>query len=655
MIVVGYLVSAACKLGDDPLQGSPPDPVAEIGAAVTEADALALTVPESRAVLRLVNQESMEFLRDQVGISAVTATRTTVTRAGADLIDGTRDDVAYASVDAFVAATGAAPDEVSRLLAYAQDNGFFHESILELFRVNTVVAVDRCTQIYSFTLFADRDTRLHLNAYNSANQPSQFQLTATGPSGLNLSTALSEYPSLFIPGQGVANRTVTITVKHQSKNLCWSAQFVIRRQPAPTQSELGACGPDVRDLFVRFAQRGEPWRGIEDYTASETLPDGVQLWNCSRNITCSVHQYHLAGSMMGPLGPILQIEDRDSNGRLADRSLAFFDRDGNLVRTVSGQLYFTLPDGNLLVSNGMSAEAPGTDPMAGVYESLQSVTPSGSVVWERQIGRAQPPTRVVTTASGNLVVSFLRLNDSRVAESDRAGLYTLNLATGSDVIDTFVDRSFMCDTSSTSTICLQSQARVLARFAAWWQSESVAHGTPTSNPAQVCSATSCTTVHLDGWYVEDDGSEILEVGMDKLGSTSSFSHSILAFRAEGLSTWGGKIYRRLGPDKLLISAALAGTGSVAPGDEPWYFTKENLQVLLVHRAGGMEVGGRPALAPPAFGDLSTGVMMPGNKFYWTATSARRDRGLVQKVIDLDTFAVTSPPLRQQEGLCPPRR
>jgi len=118
---------------------------------------------------------------------------------------------------------------------------------------------------------------------------------------------------------------------------------------------------------------------------------------------------------------------------------------------------------------------------------------------------------------------------------------------------------------------------------------------------------------------------------------------------------GGRIYRRLGENRLLISEAFADSGTVGSNDSPWYFAYERLAVIGDH-PWQASVGGKPALAEGASGsDRSGGFLLPDGTLFWTSVSIRDDRSeIVRRVIDLETGQERAEaPQRNLEGLCRP--
>jgi hypothetical protein len=615
---------------------------------------------DESGILQVVNRLPLEVLRDRAGLSPEAAVSVLGHRSGADGVEGSADDDPIDSVDELLAVPLIGADEIARLLDFARAEGYVLEPVVELKYVSNLLGPSRCTDEPTyFAFYFDRDATLELNGYHSGGGGSaEFRLTAWTADS-TISSPWVEYPRLFIPIPPGQSQKVTIAVEHRgSGNSCWRGNVVLKKQPAPEM--LGACGSEPRNLFLRWIEERRPWHRNFDmqYVREELANDRVRIQYC-RAVSCVGWDYRLIGSVDGPRGPILQVEERDNyNGRLLLNAMLFVDREERRFHEVRGQLYFTLPDGNFLVSEAMGSDGTRTSAWIGVGETLRSVTPDGGINWTRRIGPGKPPLPVVVTANGNLVVSYLRLDDPTVARSEAAGIVTLDPATGQDVVDNLVDRSFLCQTNSSSPSCVASKARALGEFASWWAEESAFYGTwvRANPPNTICDDNdTCTTAGLRGWYVEEDGTDVLEVSLDSSGPNvyPLYTNRILFFEEAGVDEVDGQIYRRLGPDRLLTSLAMGSSLSPA-GVEPWYYTDEELHVLTRQGSNGAIVGGKPFLAPVGGLGTSTGAMLPDNTIYWTATSIREDRPLVRKVIDLDTFSASTAVPRQLEGLCRPR-
>jgi hypothetical protein len=318
-------------------------------------------------------------------------------------------------------------------------------------------------------------------------------------------------------------------------------------------------------------------------------------------------------------------------------------------------LRYRLPDENLLVEQHVEHWA-GPEY---AQSKLKSVSPTGEVAWDVQLP-LEPPVRIVTTARGYLVLPWRRRSAPQAAPS--AGIIVLDPRTGDEVAasgDSIVDRDFLCTGSSSRPDCVASRAGAVARFEAWWQATSTTYGSaPHSEPYSVYDPDSNSTTRavLTAWVPDQNGPSLLEVRLftDAFGAGKREQYRLISFVGEAMKTQsGGRIYRRLGENRLLVSEALADTGFIGPNDWPWYNATEILAVIG-EQPWKTVVGGKPALADSAGSDYSAGFMLADGALFWTAVSTRDGQTTQRRVIDLETGKERSEaPQRQLEGLCRP--
>jgi hypothetical protein len=526
-----------------------------------------------------------------------------------------------------------------------------HEPMVELFPVSM-----RAFDPHFFNLSGlDRDARLSFNWWtNGTPYPSLFRLTGTSPSGAITSSGdLSSSPVLAIhplPGE----TTLRVDIEQQSQAPDFRINFLAEQEI--TAAELGVCGDQIRDLFVRWVNSREPWRGNPWYIyAHETPPAAIQLtWR--QGVSGAVLDYKLRGVLDGTMGPILAVQVL-SNNRLALNALLFHDQQGQLRKTVNGLFYLPLVDGNLLVS---SALADGQ----GVTERVMSVSRSGDVAWSRIID-GPPPGRVVVTAVGNFVMPWTRSGAGGIA----GGLPTFDPRTGADVAESFVDRGELCTGASSGgssdPTCAASRDRVLERFEQWWNSAwptLVSQPYLTATAHEVCSAQTrtCVVATLNGWMGLGP-EDVLEVAIDSREARgSSYQNRLLFIDDTGRRSIGGKLIRRLGPDRLLVSSGMTDSRFVPRGSGAWYGAQETLTAVGAHGATVWRqvVNGLPALAPAsARGTIanSGGFLLAQNQLFWTAYETY-DGQLTSynRWLDLATGALLpTPPKPALQGVCRP--
>lgn len=495
----------------------------------------------------------------------------------------------------------------------------------------------------------DRDFRLSFGRWsNGTSYPSMFRFTATSPSGLVTQGELSDNPILDVtplPGES----TLTIDIEHQSVASGLQANIQLTSQIKP--AELGVCGDQIRDLFVRWVYRqlscaSNPWC----LYASETPP---RLLSFTWALGMGTSDYRLRGVLQGTHGPILQIEER-SNGFLVLNALLFFDGQGQLLRKVDGQYYFTLPNGNLLVSTGMTNAGSPSTPWAGVFEAVKAVNLSGETLWHRFIG-GTPPGRVVVTAAGNLVMPWA------IADSNArgAGIHTFDPDTATDTAETFVDRAELCAEASTEVRCQDGRAQALAHFQDWWSATwlRLLPSGSLREPRKACGPLSCYTTSLVGW--QKLGAEyVLEVRLDYADANNGGEYrNILVFVDDnGRRELGGKILRRLGDNRLLVSLGAAKSAYFSSGQGAWYATQETLAAVgngaVV--AWSRAVGGRPTLVDTSVPRTSNGYLLPNHQLFWTAWQNNGTYTTQQVWVDLDSGAALPVPGRRiLEGVCVP--
>jgi hypothetical protein len=415
----------------------------------------------------------------------------------------------------------------------------------------------------------------------------------------------------------------------------------------------------VRDLFVHWASNRQPWRNNPNYIAVHEDPPSHIYFTYSGGVGAYAHDYRLRGVLAGTHGPILQIEYKSSN-RLRLNALLFFDEQGQLLHQVDGQYYYTLPDGNLLVSAGMANDGVDSGPWYHVPEDVMAVTPGGDVVWRRFID-GRPPGRIVTTVAGNLIMSWWRSDERGRA----AGIHEFDPRTGATVDDTFVDRGALCTEASTDAACLADKDRRVAQFDAWWAAKWRAYMSTGSlvSPRKACNSNGCLEATFGGWLTLGSGAtaeDVMEVSTYYTSfNGSERTNSLIFTDASGSRTVAGKLVRRLGEDRLLVSTALGASGFVR--GLLWYYRDEELAAVGARGAilwKTRVIGGAPALAfPPGTSTTHAGdgYLLPGNQLYYTGF-AMRDGDLVgvQAWLDLATGALLpTPPKRILEGVCVP--
>lgn len=499
----------------------------------------------------------------------------------------------------------------------------------------------------------DRPFRLSFNWWtNGTPYPSLFRFTGRSPSGAVTAGELSADPILdFTPLPG--ETTLTVDIEHQSDSPEFRANLLFEQEIKP--EELGRCGDQVRDLFLRWVNSREPWRGDPWYThAHEQPPSSFQLIY-SRGASSHSLDYRLRGVLTGSRGPILQVEYK-SAGRLRLNALLFFDGQGQLLRQVDGLYYFTMPDGNLLVSSGMANDGTWSTPWYQTSEAVKAVSPAGDVIWQRVIG-GKPPGRLVITAAGNFVMPWAL--DEGGGRS--AAIHEFDPRTGATVNETFIDRSELCTEASAAPACVEARPRVVSRFEAWW-SEAWRIQLPGASPVgprQACDRYTCITGVLTGWTQLGE-EDVIEVALNSVNNGRTYRNSLLFVDASGRRTVGGKLLRRLAPDRLLVSTAVADSGFVSSTGTPWYYTQEKLAAVGARGAIAWQrqVGGPPALfSPPSSGGGTgaDGYLLPQNQLFWAAWAMRDGSLTSQNVwLDLATGAVLPVPARRTlEGVCVP--
>lgn len=500
----------------------------------------------------------------------------------------------------------------------------------------------------------DRPFRVSFDWWsNGTSLPSLFRFTGRSPSGAVTVGELSADPSLDVvplPGES----TLTIDIEHQSQAPEFQANVLFEQEIKP--EELGRCGDQVRDLFVRWVLDYVPWKDNWRCTFARETPPATLTFGWSNG--AGTQTFRLRGVLPGTHGPILQLEQK-SGDRVRLNTLLFFDGEGQLLRRVDGLYYFTLPDGNLLVSKAMADD--------GAYgywylvnEQVMAVSPAGDIVWERYIG-GRPPGRTVMTAAGTLVMSWSQWETA----GRQAAIHEIDPHTGATVDETFVDRSALCTAASTSPECLADQARRLAQFEAWWNTSGrtqISNPTP-AGPYKVCNQYGCITGTLGGWLTLGSGAtaeDVMEVSTYYTSfNGSQRTNSLLFSDASGTRTVGGKLVRRLGADRLLVSTALADSGFV-PG-LLWYSRSEELAAVGARGAIAWrrQLGASPALVfPPGTSTThgADGYLLPGGQLYFTGW-AMRNGDLTADSFWLDlasgVVAATPPPKRLLEGVCVP--
>lgn len=525
-----------------------------------------------------------------------------------------------------------------------------HEPMIELAPVKlTALAAPR------FSLAEiDRPFRLSFNWWsNGTPHPSLFRLTGRSPSGAVTSSGEpSSAPVLDVtplPGE----TTLTVDIEHTSQAPEVRMNLLLEQQILP--SELGRCGDQIRDLFVRWVHARHPWRGNPWYTHAHESPPAAFSFGYSQGVGLTSLDYRLRGVLAGSRGPILQVEHK-SGGRLRLNALLFFDEQGQLLRQVDGLYYFTLSDGNLLVSSGMANDGSWSTPWYQTIEAVMAVTPAGEIAWQRQIG-GKPPGRVVTTAAGALIMPWA-LDE---AGSRTAAIPELDPRSGATVDETFVDRGELCTELSAAPACVEARPRVTAQFEAWWAQTWRAYlpsGWPVG-PRQACDAYTCYAGVLAGW-TRLGAEDVLEVAMHGTSTIQRSRNWLLFFDGATRRSLGGKLLRRLGPDRLLVSTAMADSGGVSSSGEIWYSAQEKLAAV---GAGGAiawqrQVGGPLALVYPPAPSASAaadGYLLPQHQLFWTAWAMRNGILTAQNLwLDLATGATLPTPARRVlEGVCAP--
>lgn len=527
-----------------------------------------------------------------------------------------------------------------------------HEPLIEMFRRRFQTVASRRFSLVEI----DRPFRLTFDWWsNGTPLPSLFGITATSPSGaVATSGDLSANPILDyapLPGE----TTVTLDVAHQSEAPQFMANIVLEQQILP--SELGRCGDRVRDLFVRWANTQHAWRNNPNFIAVHEDPPSQIYFTYSGGVGSTANVYTLRGVLQGTHGPILQVGRK--SGTSEYNTLLFFDEQGQLLHQLGGLYYFTLPDGNLLVSKAMADSGP-YDYWYMVNEQIMAVSPAGDIVWERYIG-GRPPGRATMTAAGTLVMSWWQSESN----GRQAAIHEIDPRTGATVNETFADRSALCSETSTSDECLAERPLKVAEFEAWWDAHWRVHMSTGSlvSPRKACNNYGCLEASFGGWLTLGSGAtteQVMEVTTYYTSFNGSRRTSSLLFRdASGARTVGGRLLRRLGPDRLLVSTALADSGFVS--GQLWYHQPE--EVASVGPRGAIawkrNLGAVPALIYPP-GTSTThgadGYILPDGRLFFTGW-AMRNGGLTANHawLDLTTGVVAEvyPPKRILEGVCVP--
>ncbi len=522
-----------------------------------------------------------------------------------------------------------------------------HEPLIEMFRQKFATIPARRFSLVEI----DRPFKL---TFDWRSVPALFRVTGTSPSGaVTTSGELSTTPLLdFTPLPG--ETTLTIDVEIQSELMQFSANILLEQQILP--SELGRCGDRIRDLFVRWAHGRHSWRDNPNFIAVREHPPSNIYFTYSHGVGAYAHNYTLRGVLQGTHGPILQVEEK-VGARVALNTLLFFDEQGQLLHKVDGLYFFMLPDGNLLVSKAMADDGPNGYWYL-VDEDVMAVSPAGEIVWQRFIG-GRPPGRAVMTAAGTLVMPWWN------STSRHAAIHEIDPRTGATANETFIDRSELCTEASTAPTCVDDRARRLARFDTWWQAywRGYMPDASPATPRKACNRYGCIEGILGGWLTLGVGTaaeDVMEVSTHYTSlHGSERTNSLIFDTASGPRTLGGKLVRRLSPDRLLVSTALAE--SDFSSGLLWYYHEEELASVGPGAAISWKrrLFATPALVYPA-GHSTThgadGYLLPNNQLLFVGWAAR-DGGFTANSfwLDLATGVVqtTLPPKRILEGVCVP--
>lgn len=499
----------------------------------------------------------------------------------------------------------------------------------------------------------DRPTRVSVDWFtNGTPYNSLFVLAARSPAGVDTVGDLSSYPSLEITDP-VPGETSYVGEIYQI-SLAPEFQVNLLIEQAVHADELGACGDQVRDQFLRWVGSWFPWRHNPNYKYFEEIAhDHVRLmW--SHGVGGFVHDLTLRGVYPGTRGSILQVEDM-SEGRLRLNTLLFHDEQGKLFKKLDGLIYDTLPDGNLLVSPAMQND--GGDPKwSYVVESVQSVTRSGNIAWSKPIG-GTPSAQVAVTAAGNYIMPW------HDVLGRAAGIRAFDPHTGADVSESFVDRSELCTPASTAPSCVELRDNMLAWFQWWWDSRWwTLIGSPywLVGPHEICDASqqTCAKAELTGWLRLGDEA-VFEIAITNRDATGKAYRNVLMYTGDPqYRELPGKVLRKHGADQILISETMGNSGQVPTGTAAWYGRNESLAMIksdwtVAWRRG---LNGPPVLLGYGSNGLgSRGFVLPGDQLYWAGwESPNGNFATYNTRLDLATGAVLAlPPPRTLVGACKP--